>query len=1120
MNAYLSIHNQLKRFIQKYHWNEVLRGSIYLLIGALSLGLLLIAAEYFGSFSATTRTILVFLYAAIFTYLVVRFVLLPLARLINLRKGLSNKEAAQLIGKHFPTVSDKLLNILELQELSQNEAIEIRNLIEAGISQKADEIKPVPILKAVDLRQSLRYIKFAIPAVLILLACAVFIPEFIAEPSKRLLAYNQEFAPKAPFSLELEKRNYSVAKGASLNIEVRLLDAAVVPTQIVAAFENYEEPLVNTGTNRYSIQFQNLQESFSFSLMAEGFSFGDVSVSVFPKPVLEGFTMQVETPAYTGISNPPPYQTGDALVPVGSNIAWNIRYNYTDSIAFVGLVEAQQRQDPAAKQLAVKWRAMQDASYGIYKSNAYAQELDSTAYGIQVIPDFYPKITAQLRSDSTLGTQLLVQGNISDDYGLQQLNLRYGTDKNATNSFQKYPLEINRSIKQQEYTAIVDFEKLGVPQGTLLYFYMEVWDNDAVHGSKRTKTQLQSLKLKTKEELLAERNKNLNDGQQDLEKLAESSKKLKDNISKLKRDLLNKNKSDLNDKQKIQRAIQEKQKLEQDLEQLQQQLEQTKKLQENIDSENEELLKKQEELNELMDEVMTEEMNKLFQELDSLMEQLDQDKLMEKLEQIENKTEDFSEELDRSLELLKKLALELQMEETADKLEELAQKQEELSERAEESPEEQQEINEEFDALKEKMEELSKPENELLSEDDADELQEQGEQLQEKLKQNLEDMQNGGNPAKTNEKQKDSAGQMKEMAQKMKEAMESGQSQENAENIEDLKQILENLVTLSVNQEQLFTKLGAISTQDPLYQDYAIKQVNYQADFKVVEDSLNALAKRVAQIKPIIREEVGTVLTSMERTVAEMEERTTAKAKMNQRYAIQSLNNLALLLDEVLRQLEQQQAQSKPGMSNCSKPKPGKGQGSSLSKMRKAQEEMAKKLEEMMKQGKKKPGGQEKGEKPGKQKPGGSKSQGASGSDAQELVQMAAKQAAMRKKLRDMAKELNKDGSGNGNQLNKIAEELEKLEEDLFNDNINPESLLRQREILTKMLEAENAERTQEMDKERKGERANTVTPINPEWEKYLEEKKNQVELLKSLPPELHQYYKRKSENYLNEATP
>ena len=78
---------------------------------------------------------------------------------------------------------------------------------------------------------------------------------------------------------------------------------------------------------------------------------------------------------------------------------------------------------------------------------------------------------------------------------------------------------------------------------------------------------------------------------------------------------------------------------------------------------------------------------------------------------------------------------------------------------------------------------------------------------------------------------------------------------------------------------------------------------------------------------------------------------------------------------------------------------------------------------------------------------------------------MAAEQAAIKKQLMEMAQQLNEDGSGKGNGLKKIIKDIEKVEEDIINNQLNQESILRQEEIKIKLLELDKATKEQEEDK-------------------------------------------------------
>ena len=223
-----------------------------------------------------------------------------------------------------------------------------------------------------------------------------------------------------------------------------------------------------------------------------------------------------------------------------------------------------------------------------------------------------------------------------------------------------------------------------------------------------------------------------------------------------------------------------------------------------------------------------------------------------------------------------------------------------------------------------------------------------------------------------------------------------------------------------------------------------------------------------------------------------------------------SLNNLALLLDEALQQMQEQQANKMPGSGSCNKPGgSGSGQGKkpSLGKMKQQQEALQKQLEEMRKAMESKQKGQNQGEQnEGGRVPGMSK----------QLAQLAAQQAAIRKEMQRMAQELNKDGSGSGNGLNKLAEQMEQIEKDIVNRRIDQETMKRQRDIMTRLLEAEKAERERELDIQRTSNEGRERPPADPaRYFEYQERKAREAELLRTVPAGLKPYYRDRVNDYL-----
>ena len=129
---------------------------------------------------------------------------------------------------------------------------------------------------------------------------------------------------------------------------------------------------------------------------------------------------------------------------------------------------------------------------------------------------------------------------------------------------------------------------------------------------------------------------------------------------------------------------------------------------------------------------------------------------------------------------------------------------------------------------------------------------------------------------------------------------------------------------------------------------------------------------------------------------------------------------------------------------------------------------------------------------------------------------MAAKQAAIREELRKMESELGKGGGGN--KLKELQELMEKTETDLVNKQITRETIRRQEDILTRLLESEKAEREREKEKKRKSTESKNEIYRNPnEFFEYNSRKEKELELMKTMSPSFNSFYKNKVSEYFNQ---
>ncbi|MDT8347450.1 MAG: hypothetical protein RQ756_06585, partial [Flavobacteriaceae bacterium] len=105
------IHQKLEKFISKYYTNALLKGTFLFLAIGLLYFIAIIFIEHFLWLDTSGRRILFWVFILVELGLLIKFIIIPLARLLRLRKGLAYSDASKMIGAHFPEVSDKLLNL-------------------------------------------------------------------------------------------------------------------------------------------------------------------------------------------------------------------------------------------------------------------------------------------------------------------------------------------------------------------------------------------------------------------------------------------------------------------------------------------------------------------------------------------------------------------------------------------------------------------------------------------------------------------------------------------------------------------------------------------------------------------------------------------------------------------------------------------------------------------------------------------------------------------------------------------------------------------------------------------------------------------------------------------------
>ncbi len=1086
---------KLTAYKQKYYRNLLIRGV--LLGGALILTAYLFVntLEFFGRFNPAMRAILLFSFLGITGYVLYRYIIDPVMKLNNLGKPMTNEEAARQIGKYFNTIDDKLLNTLQLQSLSSSQ----NQLLLASIDQRTQQLSIIPFTDAVDTRQNRQYLRYLVPPLLIILLIAVRFPTFFTDSSQRIVNFHRVYLPEAPFLFELKNNNLKVFKNEDLTINLHLSGNSL-PEAVYLYANGRKQKMSLTDARNFSFTFNKIQKPFDFHFEAAGFQSTAYAVNLIPRPSLEIFSARLNYPAYLKRTDEVLNNVGNLLVPEGTQIRWEFRSADTDSllVTFGAAKVPLAAEKPGNDLFQFGTKATKSESYQVKLKNRFGYNKEDINYFLDVIPDQFPKVTLESFKDTALYNYLIFGGNIADDYGFSRLAIVYTIDlvdeESRTKRTGTIPLALQPNQTIQNYYHQWSLEKLQLTPGDKVQYHVQVWDNDGVNGPKASKSQVFTFAIPSEEEL--------DENQENLSKQASTkissaltkASKLKKEINALEDRLKTKKQLDYQDKKQIEEVIKKRNELNEELQKLQEQMKSLTEQQNRFSETNPQLMEKMEQLQKLMDNLLDEETKKLYEELEKL---LDTNKnnfnLLDKINQKENTLE---KEIERALEMFKQLQFEQKLDKEINELKEMAKEQEKLSEKTEESKKQeandaqqkelqqkQEELKQKFEEQKQELKELQQMDQQLEQPNGMEPKDQQQQEISEKQEQSLEQMKNNQNK-KASQNQKEAAEKMEKLAKDMEQMQGGMEMEQSQENLDDLRDILENLITLSFDQEKLMKDFRNVNLSDPRFQKLAQEQLKLKDDAKIIEDSLYSLAKRVFQIESFVTREVTDMKQHMDESSRGIKDRRLSVATGEQQLSMTSMNNLALMLNDALKQMQEQMAKAKPGKG---KPKPGKKQQPGMSEL---QQQLNKQIQEL-----------KQGGKSGRQL-------------SEELAKMAAQQEMIRRALQEMDKMRNEKGEKPGG-LDDLMKKMEETEKDLVNKNLSQEMMKRNQDIVTRLLESEKSQRERDEDEQRKAEQAKDIKPsVPPAFEQYIKNKEKQIELLKTIPPALSPYYRKEVDEY------
>ena len=774
MENYKNILDKLNGFIAKFYTKMLLKGLVLFLTIGLLFFFFVLGVEYYLWLNTSGRFILFLLFVFTELYLAWRFIIVPLSFLFKWKRGLSNKEASLLIGKYFPEVDDKLYNLLDLAESDSKS-----ELLLASIEQRSTSLGKVPFVKAINIKENIRYVRYLLLpiGILGLIWISGDIVSYFSS-YKRVVNYDLAYEPPAPFRFKLLNPDLNVLDNEPTTLMVTT-EGRIRP-ETMSIVVNGRELLLQFKEGSYQYIFTPPLRSTPFYFTANGIRSKVYYLNVLDTPSIVDFDMLLDYPDYTKKKDEVIRSTGNAVFPEGTEVLWRINARAAEEVVFYDN-DSSQYFKRSKDLFTFSKRIYSDLEYELATSNSNIKDYERLGYRLTVVRDAYPSLRVNQVLDSLNPNVSYYVGEATDDYQLSTVRLVYyrkGEDDREVLVL-SHP---NLNYDKFYYTFP---SGLNLVEGVNYDFYFEVVDNDAIHKGKITKSQVFSSALLSdnvlKERELEYQKSVLNNLNKSLEKSKDQQRALK----KITREQRENSSLSFSDQNRIKDFLKQQQ--------------QQEELMKKFSSELKDNLKKSEDdskLNRLLQErIERQELEArknegLLKELNRIAEKLDKEDLARRLEELGKRQMNGDRNLEQILELTKRYYIQQKSEQLGNELKQLADKQlslitEEFERKRSILKDEQNKLGSDFDRVAKELDELRKDNASLkkpiglkIDRDKIDairrELEEALEEIGKQLKSQDGSQDDRQLSDKGKSKQKSAAKKMKEIAEDLMQSSSGG----------------------------------------------------------------------------------------------------------------------------------------------------------------------------------------------------------------------------------------------------------------------------------------------------------------------------------------------------------
>jgi hypothetical protein len=505
--------------------------------------------------------------------------------------------------------------------------------------------------------------------------------------------------------IEVEPGDTTLVSGDDLSVTARVRrpdaapgvpGAALPPPVLRFEFEGEapgEKPMTRAGDGSFRAALGDVRTPLRYAVAVGDETSRRFSVEVTERPFVAGIRLDYEFPRYSGLlARTVDENNGDITALAGTRVTVTVTASKAlDRAELVFGTGARQKLERAERDaFRTTVTVTENATYSVEITDRDGlSNPDPASWSIVAVRDEYPLVRiVEPGEDRTAPSDMVLPVAVSavDDYGVSRLLIRYSIEGMADEG--TLALVDGGAGGQRELVreALWDLTETGAVPGSMLIYFAEVTDNDAVSGPKVARSESYLVRFPSVAEMYSRVTEEQDSIAGQLEDLLDEQAGVREQFDDLKEEMKSDPSLDWQKEERVEAALERQEKVADEVGDVSYRLDELTGEMSETDRVTLDALEKTEEIARLLDEVATDEMRELLQKIRDAMADIKPEQLATAMEQMTVTQDDYLRRLEQTLNLLRRAKAEQELADVANRAEDLAEREGRVAEEASQNP--------------------------------------------------------------------------------------------------------------------------------------------------------------------------------------------------------------------------------------------------------------------------------------------------------------------------------------------------------------------------------------------------------------------------------------------------